>query len=136
MKKIEKCLLGFIGIMLYISTIIGINKILPFDKTGFFSMLIAFGIILYIIYLSSKEQIKIVQKSLNIAEQIYSLDYSHLVNISKIEIVYTESCEYQYQVYFKNYPDFHFSILEQKVPKNQEELELLDRQFDKINKNK
>ena len=132
MKKIEKCLLGFIGIMLYINTIIGINKILPFDKTGFFSMLIAFGIILYIVYLLSKEKTIVVQRTLNIAKQLYSLDYSHLVNISRIEIVYTEGCEYQ--VHFKDYPDFHFSILEQKVPKNQEELELLDRQFDKINK--
>lgn len=113
---------------------IGINKILFFDKIGFFSLLSTIGIILYIIYIDSKERKIIVQNTLNIAEMIYTMDYSQLTNIRKIEIIYTENCEYKYQVYLKNCKDSHFNLLEQMVPKSQEELNILDKQFEKMNK--
>ena len=134
MKKIEKIVTKIIGITLFISIFIGINKILSFDKIGFFSLLLTLGMILYIIYIDSKEKRLIAQNTLNIAKKIYTMDYSRLANIRKIEIIYTENCEYKYQVYMKNYQDLHFNLLEQKVPKDQEELNVLDKQFEKMNK--
>ena len=136
MKKINIIINWIIGIILFVSINIGLNKILIFDETGFFSLLATIGIILYIVFVINKEKILIVQNTLNIAEKIYSLDYTKLDNIRKIDISYNENGEYIYQVYLKNSQDLHFNILEQIIPESQEELNALDKQFENMNKNK
>lgn len=136
MKKINIIINWIIGIILFVSINIGLNKILIFDETGFFSLLATIGIILYIVFVINKEKILIVRNTLNIAEKIYSLDYTKLDNIRKIDISYNENGEYMYQVYLKNSQDLHFNILEQIIPESQEELNALDKQFENMNKNK
>lgn len=136
MKKINIIINWIIGIILFVSINIGLNKILIFDETGFFSLLATIGIILYIVFVINKEKILIVRNTLNIAEKIYSLDYTKLDNIRKIDISYNENGEYIYQVYLKNSQDLHFNILEQIIPESQEELNALDKQFENMNKNK
>lgn len=136
MKKINIIINWIIGIILFVSINIGLNKILIFDETGFFSLLATIGIILYIVFVINKEKILIVRNTLNIAEKIYSLDYTKLDNIRKIDISYNENGEYIYQVYLKNSQDLHFNILEQIIPESQEELNALDKQLEKMNKNK
>lgn len=136
MKKINIIINWIIGIILFVSINIGLNKILIFDETGFFSLLATIGIILYIVFVINKEKILIVRNTLNIAEKIYSLDYTKLDNIRKIDISYNENGEYIYQVYLKNSQNLHFNILEQIIPESQEELNALDKQFENMNKNK
>lgn len=136
MKKINIIINWIIGIILFVSINIGLNKILIFDETGFFSLLATIGIILYIVFVINKEKILIVRNTLNIAEKIYSLDYTKLDNIRKIDISYNENGEYIYQVYLKNSQNLHFNILEQIIPESQEELNALDKQFKNMNKNK
>lgn len=128
--KIRNCLTGLISVFIFLSTCCGINQVLPFDNTGFCGLLITISFILYVIYVFTKELESAIKNSLDIAKCIYSLDYSKLTNIDKIEIVYNES-HYQYQVYLKKC-NLHFNLLECKIPKNQNELQLLDMQFENL----
>ena len=127
-SKIKRFLTGFISIFIFIATCCGINRFLTFDSTGFCSLLITIVFALCVIYLFTKESENKIKNSLDIAKCIYSLDYSKLTNIDKIEIVYSES-HFEYQVYLKKY-NLHFNLLESKIPKSQNELQLLDMQFE------
>lgn len=63
------------------------------------------------------------KKKLSIAKNVFSLDYTDLKNISKID--FDDSCNFN--IYLKN--GLHISLNEYYIPKTQKDLQNLDDEF-------
>lgn len=63
------------------------------------------------------------RKKLSIAKNVFSLDYTDLKNISKID--FDDSCNFN--IYLKN--GLHMSLNKYYIPKTQQELQDLDNEF-------
>lgn len=64
-----------------------------------------------------------VKKKLSIAKNVFSLDYTNLKNISKID--FDDSCNFN--IYLKN--GLHISLNKYYIPKTQKDLQNLDDEF-------
>lgn len=64
------------------------------------------------------------RKKLSIAKNVFSLDYTDLKNISKIDF----DDNYNFNIYLKN--GLHISLNKYYIPKTQKDLQNLDDEFD------
>lgn len=135
-KKVRNTLIGIWGIILYISTALGIGDITEniFHINNSAYITIMAGIfttgslvgIIYILINQEKENIKEILKKV---KTLYSLDYTKLKNIKKIDI----TLDGKYHVFLNiSGKEFEINLSSNLVPKNQEMLNNLDKMYDNI----
>jgi len=127
----KKSYLIFIEIWIFllsIITFIGINSILKFDYSGFFSFLYVLGSFMLIYNLFSKIKNVEIKKILTDIKTVSNLDYSNLKNITKID--YTDNGDFY--LYINNNKETCFKLEKNRIPKNQEMLLELDEIYDGI----
>lgn len=115
-------------IILFVAIFIGVNKILPFDKYGFLSLIFTIGSVMITIYLFSRENEEKTEEILKNAKMIYSLNYTNLKNIRGIEL--TIKGEY-FVILNKSGNDFKIKLNNKYIPENQEMLLKLDEMYNK-----
>ena len=97
-----------------------------FASGGFLAGLFTIGTVLIIGYLHSAMIDEETQKILEEAKEIYSLDYSNLKNIKKIEI--NNKHEY-FIILKKDDNEFEIELSTNNIPHTQSDLQILDKKY-------
>jgi hypothetical protein len=126
MNKFKFIIVRVWFIILFVAIFIGVNRILSFDKYGFFSLIFTIGSVIITLYLFSRENEEKTEKILKDAKIIYSLNYTNLKNIKGIEL--TVKREY-FVILNKSGNDFKIKLNNKYIPENQEMLIKLDEMY-------
>lgn len=100
-----------------------------FASGGFLALLFTIGTVLIIVNINSTEIDKHTNNILKEAKEIYSLDYSKLNNIKKIEI--NNKHEY-FIILEKGDNEFEVRLSTNNIPHTQSDLQILDKKYNGI----
>lgn len=126
MDKVKKIWCEICGCIIFVFTLIGMFKVFSFDYLGFLAFIITLSMFLFIGSIVEENKKKDIKKAIEKSKEIYSLNYSNLVNIEGIEL----QENFTYRVKFKN---VGLSIpIKEYLPKNQQELENLDQNYEQL----
>ena len=128
MKKLEDLIIIVWLIGALICTAWGFFSIVKFDM-GLLTIIFTVGTVFILVHLNSEKVEKETKKMLVEAEELYSLDYSNLKNIKKIEL----TNNHEYFAILKC--DLRLGLEKNKVPHTQFDLELLDKTYENISSN-
>ena len=129
LKMLKKSLYIILFFIFLFSGVIGMSNILEKIKiTGTFNSLLTYilSILFFIMLYVDLRKFDDRKKLLNIAKNVFSLDYTNLKNISRID--YDDNCNFI--IYLKN--GLHYSLDNYNIPKTQQDLQALDDSFSQI----
>lgn len=126
-KRLGIILYSLILLFILISGICNMSTFIGRLGIGFGSLdyIITISLSAFAFYMFARDIDNIygVKKKLNIAKNVFSLDYTNLKNISKID--FDDSCNFN--IYLKN--GLHISLNKYYIPKTQKDLQNLDDEF-------
>lgn len=126
-KRLGNILYSLILLFILISGICNMSTFIGRLGIGFGSLdyIITISLSAFAFYMFARDIDNIygVKKKLNIAKNVFSLDYTNLKNISKID--FDNSCNFN--IYLKN--GLHISLNKYYIPKTQKDLQNLDDEF-------
>lgn len=126
-KRLGNILYSLILLFILISGICNMSTFIGRLGIGFGSLdyIITISLSAFAFYMFARDIDNIygVKKKLNIAKNVFSLDYTNLKNISKID--FDDSCNFN--IYLKN--GLHISLNKYYIPKTQKDLQNLDDEF-------
>lgn len=126
-KRLGDILYSLILLFILISGICNMSTFIGRLGIGFGSLdyIITISLSVFAFYMFARDIDNIygVKKKLNIAKNVFSLDYTNLKNISKID--FDDSCNFN--IYLKN--GLHISLNKYYIPKTQKDLQNLDDEF-------
>lgn len=128
-ETLKSIFLGLWFFILWLAATIGISNIINHKTVSLIAICFSTGSFVFFFDLIKKEQEEKTKKIINQATTIYSLDYTNLKNIKRIQLKDDKKC---YVILNKEEKEYVSNLKIESIPQNQEMLQKLDEKYNKI----